>query len=144
MERKDWAEAELRLATSQKTVVELKGAESDEVSSMLAGRAEVALLAARFDDAEKFLRKNLGVQAATSRPEDRDIVEALTLMAGTYRDHIEDRLAPLLRHQLHVLTNRTQIKGHHWDLGAILDGDAKLLQRTNRVVPQPTEEDLAY
>ncbi len=144
MERKDWAEAERRLAMSQKTVEELKGAESDEVSGMLASRADVALLAARFDDAEKFIRRNLAVQAAILGPDHRDIVEARTLMAESYRDHVEDRRAPMLWHQLHVLANRTEFKGHQWNLGAILDVYAKLLRRTNRVVPQPTEEDLAY
>jgi tetratricopeptide (TPR) repeat protein len=144
LERKDWAEAERRLAMSQKDLEELKGAGSDEVSTMLASRADVALLAARFDDAEEFLKKNLEVQAAILGPEDRDIVEARTLMAGSYRDHVEDRRVPLLWHQFHVVSNRTETKGHHWNLGAILNGYARLLRRTNRVLPQPTEEDLAY
>ena len=144
MERKDWAEAERRLAMSQGIHEELKGAENDEVSKVLACRAEVALLAARFDDAEKFLRKNLEVQAAILGPDDRDIVEARTLMAGSYRDHVEDHRAPLLWHQLHALSNRTETNGHHWNLGGILDRYARLLRLTNRVLPQPTEDDLAY
>ena len=64
-------------------------------------------------------------------------------MAESYRDHVEDRRARC--YGISSTSSRTgpnsrAISG----TGAILDVYAKLLRRTNRVVPQPTEEDLAY
>ncbi len=143
-QRKDWAEADHRLASAQSILEKIKGAEGDDLASILSQRAELALQAGHFDDAEKLLRRDLRIRAALYGPNDPDIIEAQELMAGSYQEHVEDRRAPLIWRQLRVVSHRTDQKDDHWKLGEILDDYTDLLRRTNRLLLQPTEEDLAY
>ncbi len=144
MDRKDWAEADRRLARAQSILETLNGPESKEASIGLSARTEVAIQAGRFDDAEKLLKRNLEIQAALLGPEEPDVVQARALMAGSYKDHLNDRRAPVLWRRLKDFSEQTDRLRKHDALGDIVNSFADLLRRTNRVVPRPTEEDLAY
>lgn len=141
--RKDWAEAERRLSRAQAVLKESKGGESEEVAVMLCLRADVASNAGRFEDAERLLKEGLEVQAARIGPDDPVVALARARTAGRFQDRAEDRRAPATWHELRTLGDQADRKGHV-TLGAILKGYADLLRRTNRVVPPPTEGDLAY
>ena len=65
-------------------------------------------------------------------------------MAGSYKDHLNDRRAPVLWRRLKDFSEQTDRLRKHDALGDIVNSFADLLRRTNRVVPRPTEEDLAY
>ena len=93
LERKDWAEAERRLAKTQAILESLAGTKKDEVASILAERADVAVNTGRFDDAEAFLGRGLEICTVLIGPRNPDIVQARELMAGSYRDHVNDRQA---------------------------------------------------
>jgi tetratricopeptide (TPR) repeat protein len=142
--RKDWDEADRRLAMRGSVYAKLQGAEGDRVTENLADRSNLACEAGRFDDAEKHLRRALDIQVSRLGAADPDIVDARALMVGSYRDHVQDRRAPVLWRRLRDLLERTDVKAHHWELSIVLDGYIGLLRRTNRVLALPTEDDLAY
>ena len=121
MEHKDWARAEDLLSRMQTIVTKLHGAESAEVSMALLARAMVALKARRFDDAESLLKRGLEVQAAILGPDDPDIVRARDLIARSYRDHVNDRRAPVLWHRLKVFRRQAGREHKHDVLGHIAD-----------------------
>ena len=93
IERKDYAEAERRLAKTQAVFEQVNGAESDDVTRLLLSRAEVATMATQFDSAERFIKQSLKIQAVLIGPESEDVVEASTMMAGHYQDHAQDPAA---------------------------------------------------
>jgi tetratricopeptide (TPR) repeat protein len=141
VDRHDFMQAEHRLTRAQRVFDELSGAESDEVSSARRQRAEIAITTGRFDHADALLKQGLLVQATLIGEDNPDVKQAQALMASRYQDHANDRLAYVLWHQLDVLAKQTD---KHDALAAILRTYADLLRRTNRVVPLPTEDDLAY
>jgi hypothetical protein len=143
-ERKDWAEAERRLAKTQAIIESLPGTTKDQVASILVVRADVAIDAGRFDDAEAFVKRGLEICTVLIGPADRDIVRARELMAGSYRDHVNDRRAPRLWERVKALGNKTIEEHDHGTLWVILNSYDDLLRRSNRVLPRPTQEDLAY
>ena len=128
MERKDWTEADRRLARAQTILETLNGPESQEASMALAARAEVAIDAGRFDDVGRFLKQNLEIQAARLGPKDPDIVQARSLMGGSYRDHVDDRRAPLLWHRLSVFGRQVDRRRKRDQLGDILISYVELLR----------------
>ena len=66
-------------------------------------------------------------------------------MATNYKEHARDRRAPVLWLRLDDIRRRNDRVGiHDTSLAEIAACYAKLLRRTNTVLPQPTEEDLAY
>ena len=106
--------------------------------------SEVAIDAGRFDDAERFLKQQLADQVFHIGADDPDLKKAKQLMVGHYQQHANDREGHVLWHQLDVLAKRASQEHKHDMLGQIIESYAALLRRTNRVVPRPTEEDLAY
>jgi tetratricopeptide (TPR) repeat protein len=142
--RKDWAAAEQYLAKAQATLETLNGAPNEDVGAILYARADVALQARRFDDAERFIKQALDIQAALLGREDPDVLQARTLMAGSYRDHVDDRRAPVLEHRLKVFGDEVSRQRKKLALDHILSEYAELLCQTSRVMPPPTTEDLEY
>ena len=144
MERNEFVQAEGWLAKTQAFLQTTKGAESDDVSVIQTARADVALKAGRFDDAERFSKQGLAVQAKLIGTDDRDVKQAEILMTGRYQDDAENRGAIERWQRLDLLATEASEKHKHDSLGQILEGYVELLRRTNRAVPRPTAEDLAY
>ena len=144
-ERKDWAEAERRLAKAQTILEALKAPDRDRITEILSERADVAIEAARFDDAEAFLKRGLDIQADVHGPEDPDVVQARALTTGSYRGHVRDRRAPV-QSATTTRTSRSYLGGQSPShaLGRIVNTYDDLLRRTNQVMPPPTAGDLAY
>ena len=72
-ERKDFAEADSRLAKCQAVIEEILGSKSGELTMVLSTRAAVAMGALRFDDAETFVKRALEVESALIDPADADL-----------------------------------------------------------------------
>jgi tetratricopeptide (TPR) repeat protein len=138
--RFDDADAFLKEAIAVQT--EVSGKDSAEVVDLLVERAEGALEAKRFDAADASLKEALAHQAALIGPNDPDVTRARELMAGRYQDLAPDPRAPILWHRITIADR--EIRPMHEQLGSILMTYLDLLRQTNSVVPQPTEEDLAY
>lgn len=144
-ERKDWAEADRQMERSQRVYARLGGKSNHDVAVTLVGRADLAIETGRFDDAETHLRHALDVEASILGPEHPDIAAARKLLAGSYRDHLDDRLAAILWRSLDLAEFDEETSGkEHWNLANIASTSATLLRRTNRVLPPPTDDDIAY
>ena len=65
-------------------------------------------------------------------------------MAGRYQDHAADPKGPVHWRRLRSLGNRTDQKRGNERLRDVVKAYADLLERTNRVVPRPTNDDLEY
>ena len=91
MAQKDLVQSERRLARTQAVSQKVYGVESEEVSRLLSMRAMIAIDASRFDDAERFLKRGLEIQALCLGPDDAYVKAVRALMAGRYQDHINDR-----------------------------------------------------
>ena len=141
-ERKDWAQAERRLAKAQAILEAMDEPDREAIGAVLSDRAVVALKLGRFDDAEVLLKRGLDVQAAVRGPDDPDVVRVRALTAGSYRDHVRDRRAPVLWHQLQVLGDAWSLDAHLIILGDIVNSYVNLLRQTNQVIPIPTEAEL--
>ncbi len=144
-ERKDWVKADRQLEKRQRVYARLRGDNSDDVASALVERADLAMEARRFDDAEKLLRQALAIEASILGPKHRDIVAARKHMPGSYRDQLDDRRAPILWEWLDEADfNQGAPREERLQLMNIASSYATLLRQTNRVLPQPTDEDFAY
>lgn len=143
--RKDWEKAERQLEKRQRVYAGLRGDNSDDVASALVDRADLAIEARRFDDAEKLLRQALAIETSILGPGHPDIIAAREHMPGTYRDHLDDRRAPILWEWLDEADfNQGAPREERLQLMNIASSYATLLRQTNRVLPQPTDEDFAY
>jgi tetratricopeptide (TPR) repeat protein len=143
-ERQEFDQAERRLTRAQTVFEEISGAASDHVTVIRTGRASVAIKAGRFDDAERLLKLALAAQAKVIGADDPDVKQAGLLMAGGYQDHVANRRGHERWHRLEMLAKQASKESKHDALQGILQGYADLLRRTNRAVPRPTEEDLAF
>jgi tetratricopeptide (TPR) repeat protein len=121
---------------------EVSGKDSAEVVKLLIERAEGALMAKRFDAVDASLKEALAHQSALIGPDDPDVAKARELMAGRYQDRAQDPRAPILWHRITIADR--EIRPKHEQLVSIWTTYLDLLRQTNSVVPQPTEEDLAY
>ncbi len=143
--RKDWDEADRQLERRQRVYARLRGDNSDDVASALVDRADLAIEARRFDDAEKLLRHALEIETSILGPKHPDIIAAREHMPGTYRDHLDDRRAPILWRWLDRADfNEGTPREERLQLMSIASSYATLLRQSNRVLPQPTDQDFAY
>ena len=139
--RKDWDEADRRLARAQAFAEQNPGADGVDAAGVVQSRADVALRAGRFDAAETFLKAALDRQAARLGGDAPEVVEARALTADGYKSHVDDRDAPRRWNRLRALAANP----HQFDdFGHAVKGFAALHRRTNRVVPPPDADDLAY
>ncbi|MHB1560489.1 MAG: tetratricopeptide repeat protein [Isosphaeraceae bacterium] len=144
-ERKDWVEADRQLEKRHRVYAGLRGEISDGVASAIVERADLAIESRRFDDAEKFLRQALAIDTSILGPKHPDIIAAREHMPGTYRDHLDDRRAPILWRWLDQADfDGVAPREERFQLMNIASSYATLLRQTNRVLPQPTDEDFAY
>ncbi|MDR3638500.1 MAG: tetratricopeptide repeat protein [Isosphaeraceae bacterium] len=139
------SQTERWLAKLEATHVQIDGEESKQVLVISIWRAETALQCGRFDAAAQFLDRALAIETAWKGHDDPEVAEARALMAGRYTDHTDDPQGYVRWHRLKMfgrLEDLTRTRGD--TLSNIIRVYGKLLHRTNRAVPRPTEDDLAY
>ena len=142
--RKDWREAERQLGKAQTILEQVKGTDNEQYVELFAQRAKLAVLAGEFDRAEVLLNQGLEAFARRIGPDDAKVSQTRRLMAGRYREHAEDKESPTLWRKLNALRRDAESDNEHQGLSGILATYASLLRTTNRVLPPPTEADLAY
>jgi tetratricopeptide (TPR) repeat protein len=144
IERKDLDEAERLLARTQAVFERVKGINCDEVLQTLSMRFDAALEAGRFDEAERLIKRSMDLQSKKVSAQDPVVADARSLMATSDKDHTRDRRAPVLWSRLDAFWKQNMGTSARGSVAEIVSCYAKLLRRTNVVVPQLTALDLAY